>query len=174
MTKYTEQTNTKENILYDNIVLLSRNKLFYTTFDLTDTFQNRIHLIFMHISFLFIKANRNIAKEKNNNFYQRIFDLLFKRIELNMREIGYGDVLVNKNMKLLVKSFYNILLYCENYKAKTLESKNTFFTKYLQLNDKQKMANNKPLIEYFNKFQAFCIDLSSDRVLKGELNFNYN
>ena len=121
MTKYTEQTNTKENILYDNIVLLSRNKLFYTTFDLTDTFQNRIHLIFMHISFLFIKANRNMAKEKNNNFYQRIFDLLFKRIELNMREIGYGDVLVNKNMKLLVKSFYNILLYCENYKAKTLE-----------------------------------------------------
>ena len=36
------------------------------------------------------------------------------------------------------------------------------------------MANNKPLIEYFNKFQAFCVDLSSDSVLKGELNFNYN
>ena len=103
-----------------------------------------------------------------------MFDLVFRQIEQNMREIGYGDVLVNKNMKLLVKSFYNILLYCENYKAKTLESKNTFFTKYLQLNDKQKVANNKPLIEYFNKFQAFCIDLSSDRVLKGELNFNYN
>ena len=45
---------------------------------------------------------------------------------------------------------------------------------YLELNIKQKMANNKPLIEYFNKFQAFCVDLSSDSVLKGELNFNYN
>ena len=36
------------------------------------------------------------------------------------------------------------------------------------------MANNKPLIEYFTKYQAFCVDLSSDSVLKGELNFNYN
>ena len=115
-----------------------------------------------------------MENKKYNIFYQRIFDLLFKRIELNMREVGYGDVLVNKNMKFLVKSFYNILLYCENYKAKTLESKNTFFTKYLELNIKQKMANNKPLIEYFNKFQTFCVDLSSDSVLKGELNFNYN
>ena len=174
MIKHTKQINTKENILYNNIVLLSRNKLFYTKFDLTDTFQNRIHLIFMHISFLFIKAKRNMENKKYNIFYQRIFDLLFKRIELNMREVGYGDVLVNKNMKFLVKSFYNILLYCENYKAKTLESKNTFFTKYLELNIKQKMANNKPLIEYFTKYQAFCVDLSSDSVLKGELNFNYN
>ena len=108
MTKYTKQINTKENILYNNIVLLSRNKLFYTKFELSDTFQNRIHLIFMHISYLFIKAKRNKENKKYNIFYQRIFDLLFKRIELNMREVGYGDVLVNKNMKFLVKSFYNI------------------------------------------------------------------
>ena len=174
MIKYTKQINTKENILYNNIVLLSRNKLFYTKFNLTDTFQNRIHLIFMHISFLFIKAKLNIENKKYNIFYQRIFDLLFKRIELNMREVGYGDVFVNKNMKFLVKSFYNILLYCENYKMRTPESKNTFFTKYLELNINQKMANNQPLIEYFNKFRSFCVDLSSDSVLKGELNFNYN
>ena len=83
MTKYTEQTNTKENILYDNIVLLSRNKLFYTTFDLTDTFQNRIHLIFMHISFLFIKANRNMAKEKNNNYTRPILRIVILAIVLD-------------------------------------------------------------------------------------------
>ena len=27
----------------------NKNKLFYTKFDLIDTFQNRIHLIFIHI-----------------------------------------------------------------------------------------------------------------------------
>ena len=168
------QTNTKEHILYNKILLLSRNKLFYTKFGLADTFQNRIHLIFLHISFLFVKIKQNKQNQLFKIFNQKMFDLVFSKIEQNMREIGYGDVLVNKNMKFLVKSFYNILLYCENYKAKTLESKNIFFTKYLELNIKQKMANNKPLIEYFNKFQAFCVDLSSDSVLKGELNFNYN
>ncbi len=166
MINIAKQTNTKESILYTNILLLSRNKLFYTKFNLADTFQNRIHLIFIHISFLFVKANRNMANKKYSIFYQRIFDLLFKRIELNMREIGYGDVFVNKNMKFLVKSFYSVLLYCKNYKVKTQESKNIFFRKYLELNMKPKMANNEPMIKYFNKFQAFCFDLNPDSVLQ--------
>ena len=50
-----KKSNTQEDILYNNILLLSRNKLFFTEFDLADTFQNRIYLIFTHISFLFIK-----------------------------------------------------------------------------------------------------------------------
>ena len=173
MIKYTKQINTKENILYNNIVLLSRNKLFYTKFDLTDTFQNRIHLIFMHISFLFIKAKRNMENKKYNIFYQRIFDLLFKRIELNMREVGYGDVLVNKNMKFLVKTFYNILLNCENLNWRSLNLKKMFFFKYLEHNNMKKKADNVPLIEYFDRYQAFCLDLSLDSVLKGDLNFRY-
>ena len=174
MTKNTKQINTKEGILYNNILLLSRNKLFYTKFDLTDTFQNRIHLIFIHISFLFIKVDHNEKRKIYKIFYQKLFDFLFKQIELNMREIGYGDILVNKNMKFLIKSFYNVLLYCEKYKEKTLESKNIFFKKYLKSNIRQKLANYEPLAKYFNKFQAFCFDLSSDSILKGELNFNYN
>ena len=45
----------KEYILYNNILRLSRNKLFYTKFALEDTFQNRINLLFFHISFIFNK-----------------------------------------------------------------------------------------------------------------------
>ena len=165
--------NTKASSLYNNILLLSRNKLFYTKFNLADTFENRIHLIFVHISFLFIKINQNMKNVKYKTFSQKLFDFLFKQIELNMREIGHGDVLVNKNMKFLVKSFYNILLFCEKYEKKTTESKELFFSKNLVHNIQQKMTNNLPLINYFNEFQAFCFDLSSDSVLKGELNFNY-
>ena len=76
-------------------------------------------------------------------------------------------------MKFLVKSFYNVLLYCEKYRSETPESKNTFFNRYLKSNNEQKKANNDPLIEYFDKFEAFCFDLSSDSVLQGELNFNF-
>ena len=32
---------------------------------------------------------------------QGVFDYIFKQLELNIREIGYGDVSVNKNMKNL-------------------------------------------------------------------------
>ena len=172
MLKNSTKINTQESTLYNNILLLSRNKLFYTKFDLADTFQNRIHLIFIHISFLFIKIKQNNENKKYKAFYQKMFDLIFGKIELNMREIGYGDVTINKNMKLLVKIFYNILLYCENYKQKSLNSKIIFLFKYLEKNSK-KMANNPLLIKYFNKYQAFCFDLSSDSVIQGDLNFNY-
>ena len=103
-------SNSKENILYNNILSLVRNKELYTRFDLRDTFQNRINLIFLHVSFLFIKVKHNKNIKIYDLFYQKMFDLIFKKIEIDMREIGYGDTTVNKNMKLLVRSFYNILL----------------------------------------------------------------
>ena len=109
MLKYIKQINNRENILYNNILSLSRNKLFYNKFDLIDTFQNRIHLIFIHISFIFIKIKQNNKNRIYKTFYQKIFDLIFCKIELNMREIGFGDTTINKNMKFLVKTFYNIL-----------------------------------------------------------------
>ena len=174
MIKNLKQNNTKENILYNNILLLSRNRLFYTKFDLADTFQNRIHLMFLHISFLFIKIKQNKKNQSYQVFYQKIFDLIFNKIELNMREIGFGDTLINKNMKFLVKTFYTILLYCEKYKEKNSKSKNMFFLKYLERNSIKKHSINGFLIEYFNKYEAFCFDLEPDSVLRGELNFNYN
>ena len=173
MLKKFTQNNTKENILYNNILLLSRNKLFYSKFNLSDTFQNRINLIFIHISFIFIKIKQDRENKKYQLFYQNMFNLIFSKIESNMREIGYGDVTVNKNMKFLVKTFYNILLSCENFKKKNLNEKKVFLFRYLECKNNQKTLNNVPLIKYFDTYQAFCFDLSSDSVLKGDLIFNY-
>ena len=173
MSKNSIKINTQEDILYNNILSLSRNKLFFTKFGLADTFQNRIYLIFIHISFLFIKIKQNNQKEIYKIFYQKIFDLIFKNIELNMREIGYGDIVTNKNMKFLVKTFYNILLNCENFNWRSINLKKMFFFKYLEHNNMKKKADNVPLIEYFDKYQAFCLELSLDSVLKGDLNFRY-
>jgi len=173
MQKISKQHNTQENNLFNSILLLSRNSIFYTKFDLIDTFQNRIYLIFIHVSFLFIKIKQNQENKKHKIFHQKIFDLIFNKIEVNMREIGYGDVTINKNMKLLVKSFYNILLKCEKYAEKSLKSKNTFFSKYLVQNINRKKPNYNLIIKYFDNYQTFCFDLSSDSVLKGDLNFNY-
>ena len=76
-------------------------------------------------------------------------------------------------MKILVKTFYNILLNCENFRGCSLNFKKTFLCKYLEHNNIEKKANNVRLIEYFDKYQAFCFDLNSDSVLKGDLNYNY-
>ena len=173
MVKNSKKINTQEDILYNNILSLSRNKLLYTTFNLADTFQNRVYLIFIHISFLFIKIKQINQKQIYKVFYQKMFDLIFNKIELNMREIGYGDITINKNMKFLVKVFYDILLNCENLNKESFNNKEIFFSKYLELNDTEKKANNALLVEYFDKYRTFCLDLSVDSVLKGDLNYKY-
>tara|TARA_B100000029_G_C17362981_1_gene883199 strand:+ start:419 stop:943 length:525 start_codon:yes stop_codon:yes gene_type:complete len=164
----------QENLLYNKILSLSRNKLLYTKFFLDDTFQNRINLIFIHMSFLFIKIKQDTNGYVYKDFYQKMFDLIFKNIEINMREIGYGDVTVNKKMKLLVRLFYNILLKCELYKSKNHLFKHSFLKQHLAVKRGLKDNNNHDLIRYFDKYQSFCIDLAPDSVLKGELNFKYN
>ena len=167
-----KQIKTRENKLYIKILFLARNKLFYTKLGLVDTFQNRINLIFLHVSFLFIKLKQRDNSQLYKEFFQKMFDFVFNKIELNMREIGYGDMMVNKNMKFLVKIFYDILLNCENYKKKSIKSKNLLLIKYLKQNADKKSADNIGLVEYFDRYQAFCFDLSKDSVLKSDLNFN--
>ena len=75
MNKYLNKNKYNEDILYNKIVFLSRNKLFYTKLNLKDTFQNRINLIFIHISFLFVKIKHNNTNISFNEFYQNVFAL---------------------------------------------------------------------------------------------------
>ena len=174
MSKNTNNTILFESNLYNKILLLSRNKLLYSKFNLNDTFQNRIYLIFIHICFLFVKLKKHENKLSYLEFNQKVFDYTFSKIEINMREIGYGDVTVNKNMKSLVKDFYSILFFCENYNKKTFENKTSFVKKYLSINKDVKNHKNNGFIMYLDKYYTFCLDLTSDNVLKGEINYNYN
>ena len=173
MFKFSKQKNPQESLLYNKILDFSRNKLFYAKLGLDDTFQNRISLIFFHCSFLLIA----LRKKKNNSIYktfsQNLFDIIFKNIDLNMREIGYGDTTVNKNMKFLIKAFYDILLKSENYDEYSSNSRSIFIGKYLTMKNVESGNINNDLLDYFNKYQSFCLDLTLDKVLKGEIDFNY-
>jgi len=173
MFKFFKQNHKIENNLYSKILFLSRNKIFYSDFGVLDTFQNRINLIFFHFSFLFNKGKINDTDKIHKIFDQKMFNFIFNRIELNMREIGYGDVTVNKNMKFLVKTFYNILLDFKKYHSKKISDKNVLFIKYLTIQKSNKTIDNNGLTKYFNKYQSFCFDLSLDSVIKGELKFTY-
>ena len=112
----------KKNILplYNKIVFLTRESFFYNKFKLADSFTNRIYLIFFHLSFILIVLKNKVG-EKNDQ--QDIFDFFFKQIELNCRELGHGDVTVNKKMKSLIKLFYEILMQCENWKQLHINNK---------------------------------------------------
>ena len=173
MSSLTKNSYHYESKLYNKILSFSRNKYFYDQIGLVDTYHVRILLIFFHFSFLII----NLKKKKNDlnskKISQKIFDFMFKRIEEDMRELGFGDVSVNKNMKILVNKFYNILLNFENYMKFNDKKKNDLFNKYLLKESSDKNLRLPELIKYFNKYQSFCFDLSLNSVIKGDFNFKY-
>jgi len=173
MFNFFKKNKFNEDKLYNKILSLSRNKLFFLDLGLADTFENRINLIFFHASFIFIKF-RNIDNGKQFEiFSQKLFDYIFKKIELNMRENGHGDTTINKNMKFLVKVFYSILLKCESFKTTPTKEKNHFLFNHFLINKMLKKPLNIDLVDYFDKYESFCLDLPNDSILKGELNFIY-
>ena len=173
MFNFLKKNKYNESKLYNKILSLSRNKLFFSDLGLADTFENRVNLIFFHASFIFIKFKKIDGKDNYDVFTQKLFDHIFKKIELNMREIGFGDTNINKNMKFLVKIFYSILLKCESFKKITQKERNIFLFNHLSINKMSKKPINIDLVDYFDKYESFCFDLTSDSILKGELNFIY-
>jgi len=67
--------------------------------------------------------------QKNKN-YQIFFDYIFNRIEGDFRELGYGDMLVNKKMKIIVTKFYSILLDFKNFATNSDIEKIDILLKY--------------------------------------------
>ncbi len=88
---------------YQNIVNISRSKFFYLDLELDDTFETRFDLIIFHA---FIIFNYYKQKKIKSNFPQDLFDFMFNDFENNLREMGFGDIAVNKKMKIFIKAFY--------------------------------------------------------------------
>ena len=40
---------------------------------------------------------------------QKLYDFVFKQLEISIREIGYGDASINKKMKNYINLFYSII-----------------------------------------------------------------
>ena len=93
--------------IYQNIVKISRSKFFYIDYNLEDTFETRFDLIIFH-SFMIFFYYKSINIKKSN-IPQSLFDHMFNDFENNLREMGFGDLAVNKKMKVFVRAFYGRL-----------------------------------------------------------------
>tara|TARA_A100001015_G_scaffold217775_1_gene244703 strand:+ start:2216 stop:2716 length:501 start_codon:yes stop_codon:yes gene_type:complete len=152
--------------LYNTLLHLSRNLYFYNKIKLKDTFETRVYLIFFHFSIMLI-----IFKNKNINFSQKNYDDLFHCIENDLRELGFGDVSVNKKMKELNKILYDILLKInKSDNAFTINEK--LVLKYFDYLKENSNSDKYGLFdEYFTKFYHFCFELQPKTMIKDALKF---
>ena len=101
----------------------------------------------------------------------------FLNIEYHIRELGYGDIAVNKKMKTLNRFFYDILLKINKSKSEVFEVDGEILKTYFNLasTNSSLLIDDliDDLIDYFNSFYNFCFELDINNVLKGKINFKY-
>lgn len=152
--------------LYNTLLKLSRNIFFYDKMKLPDTFETRIYLMFLHFSIMMI-----VFKEKGVKFDQDSYDFFFNSIENNLRELGFGDVSVNKKMKDLNKLLYDILLKLKDEKTPKFSiNENLIFKYFIDLKN-DKTDKIKEFKSYFTEFYEFCFELSLDNMLREAIKF---
>ena len=152
--------------LYNNLLTLSRNIFFYKKIKLEDSFETRIYLMFLHFSIMMI-----VSKKKGIKLDQDLYDSLFHNIEYNLRELGFGDVSVNKKMKDLNKILYDILLKLDDNSVNDFKLNKKLVTRYFTT---LKGENDPKIVDferYFDKFYKFCFELPLQNMIRETLNF---
>ena len=87
---------------------------YYQDLLIDDKTENRVLLLFFHFALIL----HTIKGKKNEKTTQNIFDNIFQNIEYTIRELGHGDVYVNKKMKNLSRIFYDILVFLDSQDKK--------------------------------------------------------
>ena len=147
--------------------MLSRNIFFYKKVKLSDNFETRIYLMFIHFSIMMI-----IFKEKGEKFSQKSYDFVFHNIENNLRELGFGDVSVNKKMKDFNKILYDILLKIKKNKEANLFILNhSLIKKYFVSLNQDNTHEFKLFEDYLKKFYNFCFELSLENMVRDIVKF---
>ncbi len=116
-----------------------------------------------------------VYKKKQLKFDQKLYDSLFLNIENNLRELGFGDVSVNKKMKEINKILYDILLKIEDdkIKSKNFNLNSNLVIKYFNtLNDK-KSDKLEEFSSYFINFFNFCFELSPEFMVREAIKFKF-
>ena len=152
--------------LYNILLKLSRNIFFYKKIQLNDSFETRIFLMFFHFSILMI-----IFKKKGEKFDQNEYDNVFNSIEYNLRELGFGDVSVNKKMKDFNKILYDILLKIDDNSANDFKLNKKLVTKYFTTLKEENEPKTADFERYFDKFYKFCFELPLQNMIRETLNF---
>jgi cytochrome b pre-mRNA-processing protein 3 len=146
--------------IYNNLVKLTRNKELYKGFKSQDTFSDRLIFFLLHFAF-FLK----IYKESDDKvLLQKIYDYVFRQMELSVREIGYGDQSINKKMKDYLNLFYSMIDKIHIWDDSNMESKKKILIIFLDNN-----VNIDYLVEYFDKYKQFLLNNTLNSHIKGVL-----
>ena len=155
--------------IYQNIIERSRSKFFYLNMDIEDSFESRFDIIILH-SFIIFYFLKDISDDEKK-LSQLLFDFMFEDFDNNLREMGFGDIAVNKKMKVFITAFYGRIA---NYSKGVDQIKNNLKDEILNqaiINNiyKGKDINTRSL-NFFKQYIMGNLEFFDSRDLKININ----
>ena len=150
--------------IYNNLINLSRNKTLFGYFTEKDTFSDRLLIFLFHLAF-FLK---NFKTQTDKKYLQKFYDYVFRQIELDIREIGYGDQSVNKKMKTYVNMLYSIINKIDKWETYDINKKKSILNLYIEIKD-----NNEKFIDYFDRFSIYLREITLNSLAKSVIDHKF-
>lgn len=93
--------------VYSAIVAQSRQPVFYAQWSVPDTVTGRFDMISLHLALLFRRLRGDAPGQRD--FAQAVFDLFFKDMDRQLREMGVTDIGVPKKIQKMGNLFFGLL-----------------------------------------------------------------
>jgi cytochrome b pre-mRNA-processing protein 3 len=90
--------------LYGAAVAAGREPYFYAQLGVPDTLDGRFDMVGLHV-YLLIRALRRLPPP-GADLAQSVFDAMFSDMDINLREMGVGDMSVGKKVKKMWEAFH--------------------------------------------------------------------
>ncbi|MBT3238808.1 MAG: hypothetical protein HOL37_01790 [Rhodospirillaceae bacterium] len=90
--------------LYKRLVLRSRDPAFYLHCGVADTTEGRLDMITVHA--VLVMRRLKDESEAARALSQALFDHMFADIDMNLREMGVGDMGISRRIKKMIGAFY--------------------------------------------------------------------
>lgn len=91
--------------LYGAAVAQARQPVFFETLGVPDTLDGRFDLVSLHNGLLVCRITRD-SDPRAKDLGQAVFDAMFADMDVNLREMGVGDLAVGKRVKRMWEAFH--------------------------------------------------------------------
>ncbi len=158
-------------ILYGAAVTAAREPRFYAEIGVPDTAAGRFELVALHAGLL-IRRLRAGGNKTSDALAQAVFDAMFSDMDVNLREMGIGDLSVGKRVKMLWEGFHGrTQSYAEALDAGDNAALATALERNIWVKEPAPEGAGLALAEYAARVDASLGGQDVEAMLKGEVHF---
>ncbi|MCB1551031.1 MAG: phage tail protein [Alphaproteobacteria bacterium] len=91
--------------LHQTVMTQSRQPDFYINYKIPDTLESRFEILALHGGLLVNRLCQPDMGAQGQRLAQTFFDVMFRDLDLSLREMGVGDLAIPRRIKKLMSSF---------------------------------------------------------------------